>query len=457
MVRVCDSAHCGAADAEINEICKELGWPVNHPVLTRDANGPCTCSCSCLAFGTAIQDSPSTFKSIEEFAVGDKVMAAGLDLKTWSAETVVFSQGTTGASRQKYTVLITYADTWLATTSDHIFLMFDKSLRTADRLAVGDDLVGPDGKAVPILSVHIGDYTAGFHHIATAKQPPPKDLQGRLLNTNGVVTGDYSLQLYYRTGQLNAKLSAGFSALPIVGSPEYVAKHGPGSREAPSGAVVRKMQGLVAAYNSPDLKDRFISADATRLDIPPDACKFISDAEAAAKATDSMRAFNDPLSREWAESLIQYFRFFYPDVTYHLDWADNTVNAYAWVSNGVRHVALLGGLVRHASIGLEAIGLVLAHELAHHYGGAPTHGSGLSCEGQADYYGVLIVLRKVWFGEQYVTQSTDAISQMAKFFGVPDSDTAPGGNAGCTHPAGACRIATYHAAVNLSAKPGCAG
>src|SRR5687768_3249076 len=46
-VRQCSSAHCSGADAEINEICKGEGWPVSHPVLTRDEQGPCTCSCSC--------------------------------------------------------------------------------------------------------------------------------------------------------------------------------------------------------------------------------------------------------------------------------------------------------------------------------------------------------------------------------------------------------------------------
>ena len=185
-------------------------------------------------------------------------------------------------------------------------------------------------------------------------------------------------------------------------------------------------------------------------------CIFIPDEEAEAKAAEAKRPFNDPLAREWTEYLINYHRCFYPDVTYHLDWADNTVNAFAWVENGVRHVALMGGLVRHASLALEGISLVLAHELAHHYGGPPTFPGGLSCEGQADYFGVRNIMRRVWFDEQYITTTDAAIAQMADFFGVPNSETPPGGSAGCNHPAGACRVATYHRAVTLGGKPACA-
>jgi hypothetical protein len=452
-IRQCDSAHCSGVDEELNTICKEAGWPVSHPVLTRDAMGPCACSCSCLAHGTPVQVSANGFQAIESIAVGDQVMAADVNLK-WVPRTVVFSQGTTGESRQKYTVLITYKGTSLAVTSDHVFLRADGKLIAADRLTAGDALMSPEGSPVKLTSVHIGDYTAGFHHIATAKKAPSPSLEGNLLNTNGVVSGDYSLQLFYRAGKLNGELVPDHGALPIVGSPEYVAKNGQASLQAPSVETLHN----VAGHNANDQEGKFVPAEATVLNIPAHACRFISDAEARQKMNEPKRAFNDPLSREWTESLIGHFRTFYRDVVYHLDWADNTVNAFAWVENGVRHVALKGGLVRHASLELEGIGVVLAHELAHHYGGSPTFpGGGLSCEGQADYYGVALVMRRVWFGEEYSEQTDAGIGQMAAFFGVPNVPTAPGGNAGCGHPPGACRVAIYHAAVNLSGRPGCAG
>lgn len=185
-------------------------------------------------------------------------------------------------------------------------------------------------------------------------------------------------------------------------------------------------------------------------------CIFLPEDEAEARAAAPKRRFDDPMAREWVDSLIRHHRFFYPDVTYHNEWDDPQVNAFAWVKNGVRHVALMGGLVRDQDLELEGISLVLAHELAHHYGGPPTFPGGLSCEGQADYNAVLIIMRKVWFGLQYNTTTDAGIAQMANFFGVANNPNPPGGAAGCNHPPGACRVATYHAAVNLGAKPGCA-
>ena len=456
-VRTCSSAHCSGADAEINTLCKELDWPVNHPVLTRDDQGPCICTCSCLAFGSPVQTGDGSYRAIEAYVIGDEVMASGVSLQ-WSPKRVVFSQGTSGVSRQKFTVLVTYQDRALAVTSDHLFLLRDGSLKRADRLAPGDILVSPAGEPIPINSVHIGDYLAGFHHIATSKEPPGPDLEGHLLDTNGVVSADYIVQLYARQDDVK-----GFTAdkveLPVVGSPEYIERFGRSCLQAPvlpEGFTERHVI-RTATFDASDLTGNiFVPGEATMVNVPDSACRFIPDDLAEAKKAAPKRSFNDPLAREWTESLIRLHHTFYPDVAYQLDWADNTVNAFAWVDNGVRRVALKGGLVRNADIELEAIALVLAHETSHHYGGPPTFPSGLSCEGQADYYGVLVVMRAVWFGDQYLTVTDAAIKQMANFFGVPDDPNPPGGSAGCEHPPGDCRVATYHAAVNLGPKPACA-
>jgi hypothetical protein len=410
-----------------------------------------------------VQISASDFQAIERIAVGDNVLTAGKSLK-WETKTVVFSQGTTGASRQKYTVLVTYEDTALAVTSDHLFLLYGGNLITADRLTVKDQLVAPDGNPVKIKSVHIGDYTAGFHHIATSKTlEDPVELTGHLLNTNGVVSGDYALQLLYRHDDMRTSFVASHDTLPVVGSPEYVSIHGDDCLQAPSEptAPIRIALNNAVSPKEERLTRRegtFVPSIATIVPIPPDACSFISDAEAKQKAMDPKRAFNDPLSREWSEYLVEHHRNFYPNVSYHIDWADNTVNAFAWVDagTGIRHVALKGGLIRHSALELEGIALVLAHELAHHFGGSPTFPEGLSCEGQSDYFGVRNVMRRVWFGDQYINTTDKAIAQMANFFGVPNSPNVPGGTSNCSHPAGACRIATYHRAVNLGGKPNCA-
>lgn len=463
MVNPCPSAHCSGIQGSVNEICKATGWGVNHPVIVQGPDGSiCYCTCSCLAFGTPVA-TDTGYRAIETFVVGDTVRACGLDLD-WQSHTVAFSNGTPGASKQKYAVLVVYADTAIAVTSDHLFLMSDKTLRRADRLAPGDELVTPAGQPVPIASVHIGDYYAGFHHIATKQEEPPADLAGHLIDTNGVVSADYAVQLYARDTEFRNQfsLTAGHDERPIVGSPEHVRRYGAGSRQAPDSASFANRAAApamtVSRHQARDLKGPvFVPAEATVVPIPPGAASFISDEEAAAKAADPMRAWNDPLSRQWTQYLLDQHAAFYPQVTYQFDWADDTVNAYAWVDgSGIRHIAIKGGLVRHVALQMEGIALVIAHELGHHYGGPPTFPGGLSCEGQADYAAVRDVMRKVWFGEQYATFALAGIAQMAAFFGVPNDPTAPGGSSGCSHPPGACRIATYYGALRLSGKPGCA-
>jgi len=275
-LRQCSSAHCSTIDREIAEICRLDVWTINHPVLTRDAQGPCYCTCSCLAFGTPVQEGNGSFKAIETYVEGDQIMAAGTSLD-WSPRPVVFSAGTTGASRQKYTVLVFYGDTAIAVTSDHLFMLAvePRELRRADRLTTDDVLVAADGRPMPVLSVHIGDYLAGFHHVsATSKQPPDESMDGHLLNTNGVVSADYTVQVMARRQDV-----AGFSMqkhadLPVIGSAEYVQRYGRGALQAP--AEARPDTNIrTAGFNSQDLETRnnlFVPAEAIALRIPDDAC-----------------------------------------------------------------------------------------------------------------------------------------------------------------------------------------
>jgi hypothetical protein len=376
---------------------------------------------------------------------------------------------------------VIYKNTAIAVTSDHLFLTENRKLKRADRLAPGDHLVDPQGLPVTIKSVHIGTMRAGFHHIATRKEEPSADLEGHLLNTNGVVSADYAVQMFYRVPANRRVAFAGNGStehdnLPIVGSSAYVSKYGESSLLAPNATNASFMgdedTGLknaegetflrVGLNNAPDQSNSlFIPADATKTKIPSHAHSFISRTEADQRALSPKRAFNDPRSRGWTEWLLEYHSYFYPEIGidgYTLDWSSDEVNAYAWVElgTGKRRVDIKGGLVRDIALNQEAIALVIAHETGHHYGGAPTHGSGLSCEGQADYEAVATVMRKVWYGSDYFQKVKPAISQMADFFNVPDSPTVPGGTAGCSHPAGSCRIATYYAAAALESKPGCA-
>lgn len=83
---------------------------------------------------------------------------------------------------------------WVA-SFDHLFLMSNGKLKRADRLVPGrDQLMTAEGTALDINSCQIGIWRGGLHHIATGLHFTGT-LDGHLINSAGVVSGDYCLQI----------------------------------------------------------------------------------------------------------------------------------------------------------------------------------------------------------------------------------------------------------------------
>ena len=81
-------------------------------------------------------------------------------------------------------------------TPDHLFLMPDGKLKRAERLVPGrDQFVLAKGGTTPIVSLAIGAYQGGVHNIAATDTSVDGRLEGHLLDANGIVSGDYALQL----------------------------------------------------------------------------------------------------------------------------------------------------------------------------------------------------------------------------------------------------------------------
>lgn len=79
-------------------------------------------------------------------------------------------------------------------------------------------------------------------------------------------------------------------------------------------------------------------------------------------------------------------------------WNDGTVNAYAEREGQNWKVIMYGGLARHQTITPDGFALVMCHEIGHHLGGFPRYSDyhWASNEGEADYFGVLKCLRRIW-------------------------------------------------------------
>ena len=69
------------------------------------------------------------------------------------------------------------------------------------------------------------------------------------------------------------------------------------------------------------------------------------------------------------------------------NWNSDTANAYAYPPlRGDAHLQFFGGLYRHQNVDNDGFLLVVCHEVGHHMAGRPLGGSGLSVEGQSDYF-----------------------------------------------------------------------
>jgi hypothetical protein len=401
-----------------------------------------------LSNGSLVSIGSGSWKKIEDFAVGDKVLTLQKD-NSWKETEVKFSSGTVGdGSPVPFTVFVELDNgVQLIVTPDHPFLMPDGKLRRASTLALTDMLTSSDLKPVSIKRLEFGVYTGGIHNISTSLSQLKEDKYGHLINTGGIVSGDYYAQLYLADEE---------TIRPMIGTTEY---------DAARPAVL----GLKAIEPiEPKAIGTHFFKPYTPFKAPAGAIHFLPEGTQAKPGM--LRPLTDPVPREIAEYLVHNFSRFFPDITYHVEWADNTVNAYAWIEGGRKHVALLGGLVRHVAMGVEGLGLVTAHEIGHHYGGAPTYpNSPLACEGQADYWGASIGMREVWWGPEYVRQMQAAVPQLdALFSGVivpanvdaaflPTDPKAKAAPLTCGHPPPACRKLTYQAAMEAQPKPVCAG
>jgi hypothetical protein len=173
----------------------------------------------------AIAVDRTTFKPVHEFSVGDKVLVATKpDLSAWEQVPVAFSAGT-GPGSDSPTIHIRYGDPGrpeaLIVSAGQLFLVAGGKLKQAARLVAGQDqLVGADGSAVPIVDLIGGIAADTLHRIATSTGPATS-LAGHLMLVNGVVCGDYALQLGNLEQAAPDLLVAGHADLPELGSAAY--------------------------------------------------------------------------------------------------------------------------------------------------------------------------------------------------------------------------------------------
>ncbi|WP_127529434.1 Hint domain-containing protein [Paenibacillus kobensis] len=394
-----------------NRGCMNLGDTWN--VVT------CYCCCSCFAHGTQI-GTPDGTNAIEKFSVGDKVITASVQLGAqglqleWKKAKLNFSNGTGPQSHQPAMIFIRFGGHGsIVVTPDHLFLLPSGKMKRADRLVPGKDmLVSYNGTEVEINEISVGEYTGGVHHIATDVSFSGS-LDGHLLLSEGLVSGDFNLQIHQRD-LVSSGLVEDADDHPIVGTKEYEAAHS------------HLVTGTYMSFSAPTLQASDASApvaDANQSKfyvhgsnvafVPDNAASFISPLQAI-DVNDNADRWNFTevsIGNAMVKYLINLFQGFNPDITFYHDIGRLEPNAYAFTQYGKQYVVLSGGLTRIKGLGMEGMAFILANMVSRLQKSAPLNADGFTTVGMSDYY-TPAILQNMFFGSLYAPLMTSALQQI---------------------------------------------
>jgi len=238
--------------------------------------------------------------------------------------------------------------------------------------------------------VSLGEYKGGVHHIATDKEFTG-DLNGHLLLSEGVVSGDFNLQIH--AAQLKEHhFVDDHDNLPQIGTSKY--------EELNQNIVYDNCMTLkstdetnIASIPKPA---KFYVHGQHISSVPATAAKYITSAQGSdvnAKA-EKLGPSEVGIINARVNYLIKLFQGFYPDITFYHDIGRLESNAYAFENYGKQIVVLPGGLTRIKNLGVEGLAIILGHLVVRLQQRPPLDNDGYTSVGMADYYssGVLDVV-----------------------------------------------------------------
>jgi hypothetical protein len=157
------------------------------------------CYCCCLGGGWPVATSAAESRPVSELREGDEIRVADVSGGglSWRTAPVAITLGTAAGPAQPVMKLAYGEGGRLVVTPDHLFLTRGGALVRADRLVPGEhELVGSAGEPVSLTSATAGFTTGAIHHVALTAGPTT-EVDGHLLDSNGVISSDYALQIGY--------------------------------------------------------------------------------------------------------------------------------------------------------------------------------------------------------------------------------------------------------------------
>lgn len=390
----------------------------------------------------------STYFKILSTAPNDYIDKNGLvnlqRVKTANVDVIAKLLGATVVVAQKIFDILSTDTNYLLVTGIQPFLMKDKTLKQAHKLVPGkDELVREDGSTTPIISLEVGMFHKGVHHIATSNKPA-ESLDGHLLLANGIVVGDYAAQLSLASS--GKSIHDAHADAPTFGTKEYNDQH-THLATTPFSAHASSTRGHKA-----DLFDSHHPDKSAH--IPKNAASFISKAQAD-KLLHYAPIF--PASNNSAEPDVRYlfrlFGAFYPEITFYYDQNNMFPNAYGFQQYGRKFVVVTHGWTQIEGIYFPGIALTIAHMVA-----ALNDGSlpgKVNLIGAADYAVYPIFLSLFYHASDAVDNYNLALEQIKKVFGYIEQHEKHKKHVG--EISLKCRIKTFEASIVGYPLPHCAG
>ncbi|UVM52971.1 hypothetical protein LOY38_13535 [Pseudomonas sp. B21-015] len=332
----------------------------------------------------------------------------------------------------------------LIASVDHLFFLASGKLKRADRLVPHkDQLMSAEGTPLDILSSLSGTWDKGLHHIATDMHFNGS-LNGHLINSAGVVSGDYCLQInqheLIKMGLMDAPETS-----PAFGSKAFAAAN---PHLAVTRASALKSGEILSNVALPQGFSAFNPEGG--MYIPAGAAQFLTDAQASDIVNNKKASFLDLTSDSGIDAvnyLLKVFKAFYPSINILVDTANPNFNTYGFEMYGQQHLVISGEITRLNGLYSDGYKFIIAQGIARLLGSTPKDQDGFTYAAAADFYAVSSIFREVFFldSDDLFNNSLDQIKAVFGYISPANAVGNPDNLA--NDPSIKCRIGSINTGI----------
>lgn len=216
---LCPWETCSKLQDRIDAYCWQTGQASCAPIPQEVAGISCFCCCTNRSASESVETETGDLMAVQDVVEGVDCLMAGRYVNhrlSWSPRVADFCRGielNSDAYSSQYhsTFLMAYQPESgdpnpvpVLATHDQLFLMSNGKLRPVQHLQPGDTLLDARGGSSQVQFVMSVNHS-GYLHQLSFDGFDNLSLDDHLINANGVVCADYSVQLAFSNGTLNPK------------------------------------------------------------------------------------------------------------------------------------------------------------------------------------------------------------------------------------------------------------